>query len=202
VSTVAYQPKADEIKRLREATDAPMMECKKALAEANGDFEKAKTVLQERGAAAAQKKVDRVANEGLVASYIHAGGKIGVLVEVNSETDFVARNPKFAELARDIAMHVAAMSPSYIDRAAVPAGTIEQVRADFAAAVPPGKPPQVAEKIVEGKLNKWFEEHCLLDQPFVKDDSMSVNDLINGVVGILGEKIVVRRFTKYALGDQ
>src|SRR5579885_2503237 len=199
---MSYQPKADEIKALREETSAPMMDCRKALIEANGDMAKAKAVLLERGAAQAEKKAERSANEGLVSSYIHAGGKIGVLVEVNSETDFVARNPKFAELTRDIAMHIAAMSPSYIDRAAVPAGTIEQVRADFAAAVPPGKPPQVAEKIVEGKLNKWFEEHCLLDQPFVKDDSMSVNDLINGVVGILGEKIVVRRFTKYALGDQ
>lgn len=202
MSTVAYQPKADEIKKLREATDAPMMECKKALTEANGDFEKAKTVLQERGAAAAQKKAERVANEGLISSYIHAGGKIGVLVEVNSETDFVARNPKFAELTRDIAMHVAAMSPLYVDRESVPADVVEKVRADFTAAVPAGKPPEVAQKIVEGKLNKWFEEHCLLDQPFVKDDSMSIGDLINGVVGILGEKIVVRRFTKYALGDQ
>ena len=201
MSTVTYQPKADEIKKLRDLTDAPMMECKKALVEASGDFEKAKSVLQERGAAQAQKKAERVANEGLVASYIHAGGKIGVLVEVNSETDFVARNPKFGELTRDIAMHIAAMSPLYIDRENVPADTIEKARADFAAAVPAGKPPQVAEKIVEGKLNKWFEEHCLLDQPFVKDDSMSVGDLINGVVGVLGEKIKVRRFTKYALGD-
>jgi elongation factor Ts len=202
VSTVAYQPKADEIKKLREATDAPMMECKKALTEANGDFQKAKTVLLERGAAAAQKKAERVANEGLVSSYIHAGGKIGVLVEVNSETDFVARNPKFTELTRDIAMHIAAMSPAYVDRGSVPADVVERARADFTTAVPAGKPPEVAQKIVEGKLNKWFEEHCLLDQPFVKDDSMSVSDLINGVVGILGEKIVVRRFTKYALGDQ
>src|SRR5581483_4508756 len=172
VSTVAYQPKADEIKRLREATDAPMMECKKALAEANGDFEKAKTVLQERGAAAAQKKVDRVANEGLVASYIHAGGKIGVLVEVNTETDFVARNPKFSELTRDIAMHVAAMSPLYVDRESVPPEVVEQVRTELSASVPAGKPAEIAQKIVEGKLNKWFEEHCLLDQPFVRDDTM------------------------------
>ncbi len=179
-----------------------MMECKKALAEANGDFEKAKTVLQERGAAQAQKKAERVANEGLIASYIHAGGKIGVLVEINSETDFVARNPKFGELTRDVAMHIAAMSPRYIDRESVPAEAVEQVRADFAAAVPPGKPPEVAKKIIEGKLNKWFEEHCLLDQPFVKDDSISVGDLINSVVGVLGEKIKVRRFMKYALGDQ
>ena len=201
MSTVAYQPKADEIKKLREATDAPMMDCKKALVEAGGDFDKAKEELQKRGAAQAQKKAERVANEGLVASYIHAGGKIGVLVEVNSETDFVARNPKFGELTRDIAMHIAAMSPQYIDRESVPADVVEQVRGELQASVPAGKPADVAQKIVDGKLNKWFEEHCLLDQPFVKDDSMSVADLINGVVGVLGEKIKVRRFAKFALGE-
>jgi elongation factor Ts len=201
VSTVAYSPKADEIKKLREATEAPMMDCRKALIDSGGDFDKAKEALLKAGAAKAAKKEDRTANEGLVASYIHAGGKIGVLVEVNSETDFVARNPKFAELTRDIAMHVAAMSPEYLDRAAVPDEVISKVREDLVASVPPGKPPEVAQKIVEGKLNKWYEEHCLLEQPFVKDDSMTITDLINGVVGVLGEKIKVRRFTKYALGD-
>ncbi|HLI95050.1 MAG TPA: translation elongation factor Ts [Candidatus Baltobacteraceae bacterium] len=201
MSTATYQPKADEIKKLREATDAPMMDCKKALVEAGGDFNKAKEELQKRGAAQALKKAERVANEGLVASYIHAGGKIGVLVEVNSETDFVARNPKFGELTRDIAMHIAAMSPKYIDRESVPAEVVDEVRKELIAAVPAGKPPEVAQKIVDGKLNKWFEEHCLLDQPFVKDDSMSVGDLINSVIGVLGEKIKVRRFAKYALGE-
>lgn len=201
MSTATYQPKADEIKKLREATDAPMMDCKKALVEAGGDFNKAKEELQKRGAAQALKKAERVANEGLVASYIHAGGKIGVLVEVNSETDFVARNPRFGELARDIAMHVAAMSPQYLDRESVPGDVVDRARAEFRANVPAGKPPEVADKIVEGKLNKWFEEHCLLDQAFVKDDSMSVADLINSAIGTLGEKIRVRRFTKYALGE-
>ncbi len=201
MSTVAYQPKADEIKKLRELTDAPMMDCKKALVDAGGDMDKAKDELLKRGAAQAQKKAERVANEGLVASYIHAGGKIGVLVEVNSETDFVARNPKFGELTRDIAMHIAAMSPQYIDRESVPAGVIDDVRKELTAGVPAGKPPEVAQRIIEGKLNKWYEEHCLLDQPFVKDDSMSVADLINSVVGVLGEKIKVRRFTKFALGE-
>jgi elongation factor Ts len=201
VSTATYTPNAGEIKKLRELTDAPMMDCKKALVDAGGDMDKAKEELLKRGAAAAQKKAERVANEGLVASYIHAGGKIGVLVEVNSETDFVARNPKFGELTRDIAMHIAAMTPQYVDRESVPADVIEGVRKELAAAVPPGKPPEVAQKIVEGKLNKWYEDHVLLDQPFVKDDSMSVGDLINSVVGVLGEKIKVRRFTKYALGD-
>ncbi|MBV8372752.1 MAG: translation elongation factor Ts [Candidatus Eremiobacteraeota bacterium] len=198
---MSYQPKADEIKALREATSAPMMDCRKALVEASGDFAKARTLLLERGAAQAAKKAERVANEGTVASYVHAGGKIGVLVEVNSETDFVARNPKFAELSRDIAMHIAAMSPQYLDRESVPGDVIDGVRAEFRASVPAGKPPEVAERIVEGKLNKWFEEHCLLDQAFVKDDAMSVGDLINAAIGALGEKIRVRRFTKYALGE-
>ena len=200
--SVAYQPKAGEIKKLRESTDAPMMDCKRALEEAGGDFDKAREVLLARGAAQAQKKAERAANEGLIASYIHAGGKIGVLVEVNTETDFVARNPKFNELTRDIAMHVAAMSPLYIDRESVPPEVVEEVRADLASSVPAGKPAEIAQKIIEGKLNKWFEEHCLLDQPFVRDDSMSVGDMINRLVGVLGENIKVRRFTKYALGDR
>ena len=155
-----------------------------------------------RGAAQAQKKAERAANEGLISSYIHAGGKIGVLVEVNTETDFVARNPKFNELTRDIAMHVAAMSPLYVDRESVPPEVVEEVRKELASSVPAGKAPEIAQKIVEGKLNKWFEEHCLLDQPFVRDDSVSVGDMINRFVGVLGENIKVRRFTKYALGDR
>jgi elongation factor Ts len=199
--TTTYQPRADEIKALREETSAPMMDCRKALAEAQGDMEKAKALLIERGGAQAAKKAERTANEGIVASYIHAGGKIGVLVEVNSETDFVARNPKFADLARDIAMHVAAMSPQYLDRQSVPAEVVEQLRAEFRAAVPPNKPADVADKIVDGKMNKWYEEHCLLDQAFVKDDSLSIGELVNSAVGALGEKISVRRFTKYALGE-
>lgn len=201
MSTATYQPKPEEIKALREETSAPMMDCRKALVDAEGDMVKAKALLLERGAAQAAKKAERVANEGTVASYIHSGGKIGVLVEINSETDFVARNPRFTELARDIAMHVAAMSPQYLDRESVPSDVVDQARAEFRANVPAGKPPEVAEKIVEGKLNKWFEEHCLLDQAFVKDDSMTVSDLINGAIGTLGEKIRVRRFTKYALGE-
>lgn len=200
-TSTSYSPKAEEVKALREETSAPMMDCRKALIEANGDVAKAKALLLERGAAQAEKKAERSANEGLVGSYIHAGGKIGVLVEVNSETDFVARNPKFAELTRDIAMHVAAMSPQYLDRASVPEDVLAKVREEFRASVPPGKPPEVAEKIVEGKLNKWFEEHVLLDQPFVKDDALSVNDLINAAVGSLGENIKVRRFAKFALGE-
>jgi elongation factor Ts len=198
---ISYQPRPDEIKALREETSAPMMDCRKALLDAAGDVERAKALLLERGAAQAAKKSERSADEGLVSSYIHAGGKIGVLVELNSETDFVARNPKFAELSRDLAMHIAAMSPRYLDREAVPSDVVDGLRAEFRAGVPSGKPPDVAEKIVEGKLNKWFEEHCLLDQAFVKDDAMSVGDVMNRAIGALGERIRVRRFTRYALGE-
>jgi elongation factor Ts len=198
---ISYQPKPEEIKALREETSAPMLDCRRALLDAAGDVDRAKALLLERGAAQAAKKAERTAEEGLVSSYIHAGGKIGVLVEVNSETDFVARNPKFAELSRDIAMHVAAMSPQYIDREGVPAEVVEGLRADFRAAIPPGKPPEVGDRIVEGKLNKWYEEHCLLDQAFVKDDSISVGELIFRAIGALGEKIRVRRFARYALGE-
>ena len=198
---ISYQPKPEEIKALREETSAPMLDCRRALLDAAGDVERAKALLLERGAAQAAKKAERTAEEGLVTSYIHAGGKIGVLVEVNSETDFVARNPKFAELSRDIAMHVAAMSPQYIDRESVPADEVERLRAEFRAAIPPGKPPEVGDRIVEGKLNKWYEEHCLLDQAFVKDDALSVGELIFRAIGALGEKIRVRRFARYALGE-
>lgn len=198
---ISYQPKPEEIKALREETSAPMMDCRRALVDAAGDPERAKTLLLERGASQAAKKAERAADEGLVASYIHAGGKIGVLVEINSETDFVARNPKFAELCRDVAMHVAAMSPEYLDRAAVPPAVVDRLREEFRGTVPPGKPAEVAEKIVEGKLNKWYEEHCLLDQAFVKDDSLSVGDLLHRSVGALGENIRIRRFARYALGD-
>ena len=198
---ISYQPKPEEIKALREETSAPMMDCRKALLDAAGDVERAKALLLERGAAQAAKKAERTADEGLVTSYIHAGGKIGVLVEINSETDFVARNPKFVELSRDIAMHVAAMSPKYLDRESVPGETLDALRAEFRTAVPAGKSPEVAEKIVEGKLNKWFEENCLLDQAFVKDDTLSVGDLIFRSIGSLGEKIRVRRFARYALGE-
>jgi elongation factor Ts len=198
---ISYQPKAEEIKALREATSAPMMDCRKALLDAAGDADRAKALLLERGAAQAAKKAERVADEGLVTSYVHSGGKIGVLVEVNSETDFVARNPRFSELSRDIAMHIAAMSPQYLDRESVPSEVVDRLREEFAAGVPAGKSAEVGEKIVAGKLNKWFEERCLLDQTFVKDDSVTVGDLIHRSIGALGERIRVRRFARYALGE-
>ncbi len=198
---ISYQPRPDEIKALREATGAPMMDCRNALVEAAGDVDRARAVLLERGAAQAAKKAQRNADEGLVTAYIHAGGKIGVLLEINSETDFVARNPRFGELARDIAMHVAAMSPQYVDRENVPPDVVEKLRDEFRAAIPSGKSAEVADRIVEGKLNKWFEERCLLDQAFVKDDSMTVGDVIHRSIGALGERLRVRRFTRYALGE-
>lgn len=198
---MTYKPTADEVKRLREETQAGMMECRNMLVECAGDFEKAKTKLVEAGQAKLAKKADRTANEGMVGSYIHAGGKIGVLVEINSETDFVARNAKFGELIRDVAMHIAAMSPTYLDRESVPEDVVAGVKAEFAKNVPDGKKPEVAAKIVEGKLNKWYEEHVLLEQPFVKDDNLTVQELIGSVAGVLGENIKVRRFAKFALGE-
>jgi elongation factor Ts len=201
-SATSYKPTADEVKRLREETGAGMIDCRNALVNAEGAFEKAKAHLQELGQAKAAKKAEeRTANEGLVGSYIHAGGKIGVLVEINCETDFVARNPKFQELVRDVAMHVAAMSPAYLDRDAVPADVLAPVKEEIEKSIPPGKPANIVENIVSGKLNKWFEDHTLVDQHFVKDDSMTVGELVASVSGVLGEKISVRRFVKFTLGE-
>jgi elongation factor Ts len=197
----SYKPATSDVKRLREETGAGMIDCRDALLRTSGDYEAAKKNLIDLGQSKAAKKAERTANEGLVEAYIHAGGKIGVLVEINCETDFVARNPRFKELARDIAMHVAAMSPQYLDRASVPAEQVAEVRAELEKSVPPGKPPNVVEKIVEGKLNKWYEERVLLDQAFVKDDEKTIAELIGSVVGVLGEKIKVRRFAKYSLGE-
>jgi elongation factor Ts len=197
----SYKPASEDVKRLRDDTGAGMIDCRNALVKTEGDIAKAKTLLQEQGQAKAEKKAERSANEGLVGSYIHTGGKVGVLVEINCETDFVARNDKFKDLVRDVAMHIAAMPAQYLNRESVPAATIEELKAEFVKAVPPGKPPGVAEKIVEGKLNKWFEDHVVLEQSFVKDDSVTVGELVNGVSGVLGEKMSVRRYAKFALGE-
>ncbi len=177
-----------------------MMDCRAALVNADGNYESALKGLVDQGIAKAAKKAERAANEGLVSQYIHPGGKIGVLIEVNCETDFVARNDTFRELVRDIAMHVAAMPAQYVSRDQVPEADIAALRTKFAADAS-GKPAQVVERILEGKLNKWFEEHVLLDQPFVKDDDKSVGELIASRVGTLGENIRVRRFAKFALGE-
>jgi elongation factor Ts len=199
---MSYKPSADEVKRLRDDTGAGMIDCRNALLRANGDHDAAKRELSELGQSRAAKKQERVAKEGLVLSYIHHNDKAGVLVEINCETDFVARADRFRELARDVAQHIFAMSPAYIDRESVPADVLDEVRAKLATEVPEGKPPAVIEKIIAGRLNKWFEEHVLLDQPFVKDDEQTVGELIGSVVGVLGEKIAVRRFAKFALGEE
>lgn len=200
-TTVEYKPTAELVRRLREDTGAGMMDCRNALVQAAGDYEAAKRELSELGVAKAAKKQERAANEGLVCSYIHAGGKIGVLLEINCETDFVARNERFKELSRDVAMHIAAMSPKYLDRASVSPEVLDEVKRELRASVPEGKPENVAEKILEGKLTKWYEEHVLLDQAFVKDDAMTISELIASVVAVLGERVHVRRFIKFALGE-
>lgn len=190
------------VRDLRERTGAGMMDCKKALSEMDGNVEKAMVFLREKGLAAAAKRSGRSAAEGQVASYIHAGGKIGVLIEVNCETDFVARTDDFEGLVKAIAMQVAAASPRYLDRDEVPAPIVEQERSIFAKqAAESGKPERVIEKIVTGKIEKFYSEVCLLEQPFIKDPDKKIGDLVADAVAKLGENVVVRRFARFQLGD-
>jgi len=200
VTTQTYKPSTEDIKRLREATGAAMLDCRAAMITAGGDFEAAKKALVDQGVSKVAKKAERVAKEGKVGSYIHVGGKIGVLVEINCETDFVARNERFDELVRDVAMHVAAMPVKYVSRAEVSEAELEPLRAEFAKAAE-GKPANIVEKIVAGKIEKWYEEHVLLDQPFIKNDDQTIAEVVAAVVGVLGEKIEIRRFAKFALGE-
>jgi elongation factor Ts len=193
---------AQMVKELRERTGAPMMDCKAALTEAKGDMEAAIDLLRKKGLAAAAKKAGRVTAEGAVGSYIHGGGKIGVLVEVNCETDFVARTDQFLELVRDIAMHIAAAEPKFVQREEVTPEVLERERAIFAEqAAASGKPANVVEKIVQGKLEKYYSEFVLLEQPFVKDPDKTVSQLISEKVAKIGENIQVRRFTRFKLGE-
>lgn len=193
---------AEMVKQLREKTGAGMMECKKALEASNGDMEKAIVFLRERGMAQAQKKASRVAKEGIITSYIHAGGKIGVLVEINCETDFVARNEDFKELAKDIAMQIAAVKPLYVKKEDVPEDVIaKEKEIYYAQAKSSGKPEKVWDKIVEGKLESFYQEVCLYEQPFIKDQKLKVKDLIAQAVGKIGENIQVKRFVRYQLGE-
>jgi elongation factor Ts len=193
---------AAQVKQLREMTGAGMMECKKALQEAGGDVEKAVDLLRVKGAAKAAKRSGREAREGAVSSYIHMGGRIGVLIEVNCETDFVARNEQFQELVRDLAMHIAAMNPLAVSAEEIPAEVVarermvalEKVKAD-------GKPENLHEKIVDGMLKRFYQESALLEQAFVRDDSKKVKDLVSEAAAATGENIVVRRFVRYALGE-
>jgi elongation factor Ts len=193
---------AKMVGELRSKTGAGMMDCKKALAESAGDFEKAVEYLRKKGLSAASKKADRIAAEGLVNAYIHPGGKIGVLLEVNCETDFVARNPDFQQFVKDVSMHVAATSPQYVRREEVPADVVEKEKSILAAQVlEQGKPANMVEKIVAGKIDKFYKDICLMEQPFVKDTEKSVEQILNELVAKIGEKIAVRRFTRYGLGE-
>ena len=197
---------AAAVKGLREKTGAGMMECKNALVEAEGNEERAIELLRKRGLASAKKREGRIAAEGIVGQYIHMGGKVGVLVEINCETDFVARGDEFQQLVKDIAMHVAASEPKYVSRADVATGDLDKEReiARAQAKNDPknaNKPDQVIDKIVEGRLNKYYEETVLLDQPFVKDPTKTVADLVTEKVAKTGEKITIRRFTRYKMGE-
>jgi len=197
---------AAAVKQLREKTGAGMMECKNALVEAQGNEDKAIDILRKRGLASAKKREGRIAAEGIVGQYIHMGGKVGVLVEVNCETDFVARGEEFQQLVKDIAMHIAAAEPRYVSREDVPVEAIDKEReiARAQATNDPknaNKPDQVVEKIVDGRLNKFYEEAVLLDQPFVKEPAKTVGELVTERVAKTGERITIRRFTRYKMGE-
>jgi len=190
------------IKTLRQRTGAGILDCKKALTEADGDLDAAIDWLRAKGIANAAKKASRIASEGLVSSYIHANGKIGVLLEVNCETDFVALNDNFKDLVRDLAMHVAAAAPEYVARAEVPADVAAKEREiQLARTVEEGKPAQIAEKIVEGRMTKWYQDVCLLEQKFVKDDDKTVEQVVQDAIAVIGENIKIRRFNRYVLGE-
>ena len=192
---------AEAVKRLRELTGAGMMDCKRALTEAAGDVDKAVGVLRERGLAAAAKKSGREAREGLISSYIHTGGRVGVLIEVNSETDFVARNDRFQELVRALAVQVAGLSPRWVDIDEIPEEELTAKRAELAQDPSIAtKPAEIQEKILDGQLKKWFKEVVLLEQPY-RDEERSVRELVNEAIATIGENIQVRRFTRYALGE-
>src|SRR3954464_6197323 len=202
MSTTMANVSAAQVKELREKTGAPMMDCKNALTESKGDMEGAIVVLRKKGIATAAKKATRVTSEGSVTSYIHAGGKIGVMVEINCESDFVARTDDFKEMAHDIAMHIAASDPKFTRREDVTAADFEREKDIYRSqAAATGKPAPVVEKIVEGKMAKFYEEVCLLDQPFIKDQTISVQQLIATKVGKLGENISVRRFARFKVGE-
>jgi len=193
---------ASAVKELRERTGAGMMECKRALEEASGDVDKAVAILRERGAATAAKKAGREAREGTIASYIHAGGRLGVLIEVNTETDFVARNDDFQRLVQQLAMQVAGLAPEYVTIESIPADVLEAKRADLLAdAAIQTKPENVRGQIVEGQLRKWYQSVVLYEQPF-RDSDQSVGDLIADAIARIGENIRVRRFTRYQLGEE
>ncbi len=190
------------VKELRAKTNAGMMDCKRALEETNGDMEKAIDILRQKGLATAMKRAGKAAKEGLVCSYIHAGGRIGVLVEVNCETDFAAKSEPFQEFAKNIAMQIAATSPLGVEKEDIPEEVIERERAIYEAqAKESGKPDHIIQKIVEGKLKKFYQEAALMEQPFIRDTDKTIRDYLNELVAQIGEKIVIRRFVRYQLGE-
>jgi elongation factor Ts len=198
----AMEITAAMVKKLRDATGAGMMECKAALIEANGNIEDATTILRKRGLAQATKKAGRSTNEGLIGSYIHMGGRIGVLVEVNCESDFVARTDDFQNLAREIAMHIAAASPAYVRREEVPADVLERERAIYRSQMEgQNKPPQVVDKIVDGKLNSFFGQVCLMDQPSIRDPKVTIGQVVQQAIAKMGENITIPRFVRFKLGE-
>ena len=193
---------AQDVSKLRATTGAGMMDCKKALTETNGNFDEAIKYLREKGIAAAAKKADRIAAEGAVGSYIHMGGKIGVLVEVNCETDFVAKSDAFQNLVKDIAMQIAAAKPLYVNESEVPTAALEAEKEILKAqALNEGKPEAVVEKMVEGRIKKYYKDVCLMDQDFVKDSSKTITQVVNEAVLAIGEKISIRRFVRYEMGE-
>ncbi|MFF2089041.1 MULTISPECIES: translation elongation factor Ts [Paenibacillus] len=193
---------ASAVKELRERTGAGMLDCKKALDETNGDVTKAIELLREKGLSAAANKAGRIATEGVVESYIHAGGRIGVLVEINCETDFVAKTEQFRSFAKDIAMHIAASNPKFVRREEVPSDELEKEREILRAqALNEGKPEKIVDKMVEGRISKYYEEYCLLEQSFVKDPDKTISALLNEKVSAIGENISIRRFVRYELGE-
>jgi len=190
------------VKELRDRTNAGFNDCRAALIEAQGDLEKAIAVLRKKGQAAAAKKATREATEGLVGSYIHAGGKIGVLVEINCESDFVARTEAFQQLTHDIAMHIAALDPRYVRREEVTASMLEKEREIYKAqALATGKPENVVDRIVNGKMEKFYEENCLYEQHFIKDESVTIGEMVNNAIAKLGENITIRRFSRFKVGE-
>ena len=192
----------EDIVKLRKRTNAGMMDCKNALTETNGDLDKATEWLREKGIAKAAKKADRISAEGLVYSYIHMGGKIGVLVEINCETDFVSRSDNFVALCKDISLHIAAAKPQYVTTEEVPADVLNHEKEILRAqALNEGKPENIVDKMIEGRVKKFYEEVCLLEQPFVKDPSKTIKDIVNEAVLTIGEKISIRRFTRYEMGE-
>jgi elongation factor Ts len=197
-ATAEIPPKL--VQQLREKTGAGMMDCKKALVEAKGDLAAAETILRKRGSAIAGKKAGREAKEGVIGSYIHVGDKVGVLVEINCETDFVARNESFRAFVKDVTLQVAAATPLYVKRDEVPESLLA-VERDVASASVKGKPANVVDKIVQGKLDKYYSTVCLLEQTFVKDNSKTINDLLTAKIAELGENIVIRRFTRFQVGE-